>query len=225
VIDVAYTLRDLRGKLPVHPTRRWAKRNGVDTIVLHTTASDNQDPAKTALYHITPGKDNHISTKGCPAICYHDFITKTGTVFRCNNYRDWVWHAGLYNKRSIGVVMAFRGQDGHAPEAAQLKAAEEHITTLCLYLHVSPKRVIGHRECSGMFTILGNGSKRYRKTCPGMGVNLDMFRSTVASRMQRILTEKGLYDGLIDGIFGPKSTAALKMYVFDGQLAWMFNDI
>lgn len=209
---MAYRQVDIRRTIPKHPTRRWKKREAVDTIVVHTTASDNQDPNHTAQYHITPGPQNHISTKGSPGLCYHDFITKEGVVYHCNNYEDWTWHAGAYNKRSIGVVMAFRGQDGNPPCSRQMIALEEHLTILCLYIKIVPRNVIGHREIPGMWKLLGNGSKKYKKTCPGMGVSLDRLRQAVTLRLQRRLSAEGLYNGRIDGIWGPKSQAALESF-------------
>jgi N-acetyl-anhydromuramyl-L-alanine amidase AmpD len=212
-----YRLIDLRAKLPKHPTRRWKKRDTASYIVVHCTASDTQDPFITARYHIS--KKCHISPgKGCPGLCYSDYVTKDGTVFHCNDYQDITWHAGLYNKRSIGVVMAFRGQIGQTPTDAQYLALKQHLVILCLYLKIPPKNVIGHREVPGMFRILGNGSKRYRKTCPGMGVHLDELRKDITLRLQRRLAAEGLYSGRIDGLWGRKSRAALR--AFDPQKAW-----
>jgi len=203
---------DIRGLLPWHPKRRWAKRSRVDKIVLHTTASDNQDPFKTNAYHIRPGKQNHISRRGCPHIAYHDFITKNGTVYRCNSYDDWTWHAGIWNRHSIGIVMAFRGQDGNPPPEPQYKAAMERCTQLCLWFHILPKNVKGHREAPGIVIYLGHGRKKYRKTCPGMGVDLDEVRHEITLRLQRKLSAEGLYLGKVDGIFGPKSREALSRF-------------
>lgn len=200
---------DFRDKIPRHPTRKWKKRLSADTIIIHTTASDQQNPSVVARYHITPGPQNHISSKGCPSIAYHDFIDKFGTVYHCNDYDDWTWHARIYNKRSIGVVMAFRGQDHGLPYPDQYDALLKHTTKLCLFLHILPERVIGHREVPGMYMILGNGSIRYKKECPGLAVNMNKVRDEITRRLQRRLASLSLYTGKIDGLFGPKSKAAL----------------
>lgn len=204
--------RDIRDTIPRHPKRKWRTRDSADYIIVHTTASDTQDPNRTAKYHITPGKKNHISRKGCPSICYHDFITKDGIVYHCNDYTDITWHAGWYNKRSVGVVLAFKGQDGISPSPQQMEALEKHLVILCLYLKVLPVNVIGHREVPGMWKILGNGSKVYKKVCPGMGVDLDQLRRNVTGRLQRRLAAEGLYYGKIDHVFGLKSKAALRAF-------------
>jgi len=84
---------------------------------------------------------------------------------------------------------------------------------LCLYLKIYPKDVIGHREVPGMWTWIGKGSKKYKKTCPGMKVDLDKLRERLTKNLQRRLFAEGLYLGRIDGDFGPKSSKALKDFV------------
>jgi N-acetyl-anhydromuramyl-L-alanine amidase AmpD len=202
---------DIRNDLPRHATKKWKKRDKITHIIVHTTASDNQDPFKTARYHIS--SNNHISPGGCPGITYHDFITKEGIIYHCSDYQDWIWHAGLYNKHSVGVVMAFKGQvDIISPTEKQYDALLKHLVVLCLYFKVLPSNVIGHREVPGMFTILGKGSVKYKKTCPGMSVNLDRLRSEVTLYLQRRLAAEDLYHGKIDGIFGPLSQKALDAF-------------
>lgn len=206
---MSHKLVDFRKKIPQHKTKKWKTRTSVDSIVVHTSASNQQDPVQTALYHIGP---NHISKTGCPSLAYHDFITKNGIVYHCNDYEYSTWHAGLYNNRSIGIVLAFTGQTGEKPIESQLIALEEHLTILCLYLKILPENILGHREVPGYFTILGNGSKTYKKTCPGMGINLDELRKNITFRLQTRLQSEKLYRGKIDGIFGPKSITALKSF-------------
>jgi hypothetical protein len=79
-------------------------------------------------------------------------------------------------------------------------------------MKILPKRVIGHREVPGMWLLLGNGSKKYKKTCPGMGVNMNVLRGEVTRRLQRRLAAEDLYHGRIDGDFGKLSKAALKAF-------------
>lgn len=220
-----YSLVDIRATIARSKTRKWPRRNAsqIDTIVVHTSASDNQDPNKTAKAHIAPGPQNHISTKGCESIAYHDFITEEGIIYHCNDINAATWHCGIWNKRSIGVVMAFRGQDQHTdgtyakPTDPQWNALKHHLVVLCLYAGILPERIVGHREVPGMVTILGKGSKRYKKTCPGLGVDLDALRHEVTLQLQRRLIAEGLLAGQPDGIFGPKSKAALKLF---RQIVW-----
>lgn len=220
---MAHKIVDIRKTIPKHPTKKWKKRKTADTIVVHTTASDNQDPVKTALYHITPSKDNLLCKTGAPCLAYADYITKDGTLYHCNNYTDITWHAGLYNTRSIGVVVAYKGQDGIAPEPPQMKTLEEHLAFLCLYLHILPQSIIGHREVPGMFEIVGKGIKKYKKNCPGLAIDMDILRKTVAVRVQVLLAAKGLYKNKVDGLFGPKSKAALYAFKPSVPVDWVYG--
>ena len=203
---------DIRRTIPRHITRKWKTRSKADRIVVHTTASNNQDPNKTARYHVTPSENNHISKKGAPGLCYTDFITKTGTVYHCNDYQDITWHCGKWNTRSVGVVMAFKGQDGDSPEEAQYTALLEHLVILCLYLNIPPNHVIGHREVPGIMTILGNGSRKYKKKCPGMGINLDEMRKDLTGRIQRRLSCEGLYLSQITSVLDDQTKAAMNLF-------------
>jgi N-acetyl-anhydromuramyl-L-alanine amidase AmpD len=120
--------------------------------------------------------------------------------------------------------MAFRGQD-EAPTDIQYKTLIEHCVTLCLYMKILPKNVIGHREVPGMCIILGNGSKKYKKECPGMKIDLDKMRNEISCRLQRRLWSEELYNGKIDGIFGIESINALKAFnpFNNKQINWKVN--
>jgi len=222
---VARKIIDIRSSIPKHPTRRWQTRSTADKIIVHTSASDNQDPNKTARYHITPGPQNHISTKGAPGLCYADFITKEGVIYHCNSYQDITWHAGSYNTRSIGVVLAYKGQDKIPPVEAQYTALLEHLVILCLYLNISPENVIGHREVPGMFTILGNGSKKYKKVCPGMGLNLDKMRQELTARIQRRLSCENLYTGIISTNTNKQMKESMNLFIDQvrHQIKWKYS--
>tara|TARA_Y100000310_G_scaffold345057_1_gene461463 strand:+ start:1551 stop:2114 length:564 start_codon:yes stop_codon:yes gene_type:complete len=178
---------------------------------VHTTASNNQDPNKTARYHCTPSPTNHISKKGAPGLCYHDFITKNGTIFHCNDYNEITWHTKGQNGKGIGVTLAFRGQTGELPVAPQFQALIPHLAKLCLLFKVLPRNVKGHREASGM-AIFGKGPVRYKKKCPGMGVDMNVVRHLVTIRLQQLLKDHGYYRGIIDGAFGKNSRAALQAF-------------
>lgn len=205
-----YSIVNISDSIPRHPTMKWKTRGKITRIVVHMTGSDNQSPIKTARYHVTPGPGNHINKKGCPSLCYHDYIVKEGIVYHCNDYEFSTWHAGFYNKSSIGVVMAYGGND--FPPILQYDAMIQHVVYLALKFKVLPKNILGHREVPGMYTILGKGSVKYKKWCPGKAIDLVGMRKEIAMRMQRVLGSKGLYNGIIDGLFGKQSKAALEAY-------------
>ena len=206
--------QDLRDKLPRHPTRKWRTRKlpKIKTIVVHSTSSSNQDPFKTARYHITPGPQNHISKKGCPGVTYHDLITEDGTIYHCNNYLDIIWHAGWINTTSIGVGMMHGDVDRIPPTPIQFDTLMKYLVVCCLMFNIAPKNVIGHREVAGMYILLGNGSRKYQKTCPGLTVDMDKLRLDLTFRLQRKLASSGHYTSEVDGVWGKLSKDAMKRY-------------
>ena len=208
---------DIRRTIPKHPTRKWKTRSFVNRIVVHCTAATQQNPNMVARNHIKPGPQNHLSSKGAPGLAYHDFIDASGLVYHCNNYSDWTWHARSWNKTSVGVVIAYRG-DNTPPPSVQLNALARHLVRLCLFLKLPPNKVYGHREAPWMSTIVGKGSVRYKKVCPGMQIDLDNLRDMVSRGLQKRLKDLGLYTGAIDGVFGPKSLAALGRFDPQGAL-------
>lgn len=69
-------LVDYRTKLPRHKTRQNRRRECPDDVLgvcSHQSGSVNQDPVRTANYHVGP---NHVSSKGCPTLLYNFVITR-----------------------------------------------------------------------------------------------------------------------------------------------------
>ena len=94
----------------------------------------------------------------------------------------------------------------------------------CLTYKLNPEtQIVGHRELPAYFVLLGNGSKKYRKTCPGMLVDMDEFRTRVSKGLQLFLKSFMLYEGEIDGMFGAKSIQAL--YALDPVQAMVTKNV
>lgn len=219
---------DISGSLPRHPsgkayqTRDLSK---VNKIVVHCT-DRNWTLVKLAMYDITPyfvvdGKKiyNHIDKTGLPAITYHDIVMNNGKLYHTLGYEEISMHAGGYNTGSIAVALMYivtdpaTGKDTFAPSELAIKTLQRHLGKLCLQLGLTPDRIFGHRELMGTGWFLSaSGSKRLRKTCPGMQVDLDLLRTRAAKYMQLVLLVHGYYKGRIDGDFGPKSRAALALF-------------
>jgi len=197
---------NLLERLPWHKTKRWPRRrlSLVRGIALHCTGSGNQDPFVTNAYHISTAC--HISSGGIPRIAYHEFIDDEGTRYLCNEHHHRTYHCGLWNRWTLGVVMAGPGQR-EPPTVAQMQTTLGALVELCLRRGILPKKVRGHRE----WRLLA-GKKL--KACPGKYVNMDAVRLVVCVAMQQELRDVGLYFGGIDGKFGRKSKAALKRYVW-----------
>jgi hypothetical protein len=206
---------DIVGDLPVHPTKKYKLRelSDIKRIVVHTT-DWRTSPKTIAIFDIEP---NHISKTGCPAITYHEMVMDTGLVYHCLPFRQVSWHAGIWNPGSLALAMVFRvsdskGRDVHAPSENLLKTTQTRLGQLCLELGLTPDKVVGHRELKGTGWFFSKGSRRLRKTCPGLKVDLDLLRTNVAKYMQIILKLNGAYKGEIDGDFGPLSRGALTFW-------------
>lgn len=208
IIDLSYGLAK-------HPTKFYKERelSGIKRIVVHTT-DWGTSPKRIAEYDVKP---NHISKTGCPAITYHEMIGINGDPYKTLDYREISWHAGVWNASSLAIALCYKctnkeGEDVYKPKKRLLKALELRCGELCLKLGLTPFSVVGHRELKGTGWILFKGSKKLRKTCPGLHVDLNLLRINVARYMQIILGIHGLYTDAVDGMFGPKSMEALVLY-------------
>jgi hypothetical protein len=89
-------LADYRGVLPQHETKRFRKRKPEDIlgVCTHHSASHNQDPARTAAYHVGP---NHVSADGCPGLLYTLVISDKvcpEQVILANDLASATWSQG-----------------------------------------------------------------------------------------------------------------------------------
>lgn len=175
-------LHDISAVLPISrdPQRRDVAE--IDTIVLHCTAMPGWNVWDTARYHTGP---NHICAGGCPTIAYAYFVEEDGLLYRCLPHGVRSWHVGPWNDRAIGVCMAYEAGE-EPPPRVQLEAAAEMCAALAAELGLPPDRVLGHRELLGTGYVLEDGKSVQRKECPGLVVDMDEFRQTVASAMERL---------------------------------------
>ena len=95
-------LIDYRKELPKHETRRFRRRKAPADVLgscSHHSASRNQDPKRTARYHIMPG--SHVSEEGCPGLLYTFVISQTvepGKVLLANDLESITWSQGKSTK-------------------------------------------------------------------------------------------------------------------------------
>jgi len=206
---------DLSFSLARHQTKRYGHRDlhKIKRIVVHTTDWATS-PKRIAEYDIEP---NHISKTGCPAITYHEMIGVNGEPYKTLSYEEVSWHVGIWNTSSVGIALCYKctnkkGEDVYKPKKALLKTLHARCGEMCLKFGLTPDRVVGHRELKGTGWILYKGSKKLRKTCPGIHMNLREVRKDVARYMQIVLGINGFYTDVVDGIFGPISTESLVRY-------------
>lgn len=174
-------LHDISPILPVSRDPEPRDAAMIDTIVLHCTAMPGWNVWETARYHTGP---NHICDEGCPTIAYAYFVEPDGLLYRCLDGGIRGWHVGPWNDRSIGVCMAYEGADAQPP-AIQLEVAAEMCAALALEHGLPADRVRGHRELEGTGYVVEGGERVQRKQCPGLAVDLDEFRRSVAAAMER----------------------------------------
>jgi hypothetical protein len=207
---------DVSADLPRHATKKHKTRalSGIKRIVVHTT-DWVVTPKDLAEYDIGP---NHISDTGCPGITYHEMITESGILFKTLPWEEVSWHAGIWNPGSLAIALVYKvsnseGVDTYAPFPQALQTLQTRAGDIFLELGLTPDKLVGHRELKGTGWFWSKGSKRLRKTCPGLKVDMDLLRANCAKYMQILLKCAHHYDGKIDGDFGPKSRAALEAHV------------
>ena len=194
------------------------RKNEASGLILHCTASETATSKEVATWHTTPGKNNHLSKYGAPEIAYHFFINKSGVIEKTLLLDKISWHAGGFNTNNLGVVLQYSGY--------KELPLEQYRATICLLSHLilgaslstrgnplTPDDIRGHRELLGTgFRLLGGGKKALMKVCPGLMINLDSLRKDMAFETQRLLKDKSLYLGRIDGIWGPLTKRAARQW-------------
>jgi N-acetyl-anhydromuramyl-L-alanine amidase AmpD len=155
---------NLIGSLPKNPKKRWARRSidDIKGIILHQAICSKCSTRGIAKYHTKASPRNHISKSGAPGICYHWTIGYDGTIYRCNEFEDIVWHAGVreYNKHALGICVlgdfngpTYKGKDIR-PTNKQLESVKFLIGDL--YRSFNLEYVKGHNEI-----------KKNKVNCPG----------------------------------------------------------
>lgn len=158
-------LKDLRPSLPVHPSRRYDRRQLSqirEIIVHHTAGPDTQTPEAIARYHVQPG--NHICADGCPGIGYHFLIDSRGTAYQVNDLENVSYHVSGHNTTGIGISLI-----GTFDDAAPAQAQYQTLIRLIRWINRKLGRYLeihGHREFSN-------------KSCPGWMVDIDDIRADI----------------------------------------------
>jgi len=169
--DLEPTIYNVINVLPWHSGnekypegRKWSKRtvSNIDSIIVHQAASTGTIEAINK-YHITPTHDrdhdgtiaawerNHISPDGCPHICYHFVIGKSGRLYQANKVSDLVWHTKGKNSTAIGVLVlgdfagpSYKGKE--VPTPPQLRSLKRLLDLLTNRYSISKLNVKGHCE-------------------------------------------------------------------------------
>jgi len=210
---------DVRNTLSRHPTKTFAKRTRSEIqggCVHHTGGGD--DPYSTARYHVGP---NHISDTGCPALCYAFYIDKRGIIYWANDLEEITWSQGSHsaNRNYLAIVCGgdFSKDSPPFDQILSLLVFWGHLTgaimdyrlprELYAAIKCPPEALYGHHnfgkpECPGIvYQTLVNSIREH------------LHRLVTIEDWQQKLNDAGASPLLIvDGVWGPKSEAALKIF-------------
>ena len=155
-----------------HKSRTWSKRplSKINKIVVHQSLTTGSLTGINS-YHIKPGKDNHISPKGAPHICYHYAIDQKGVVHQCNHLSSLVWHTKGQNTSGIGIVVLgnFEGptyKGTNSPTDTQIKNTNRLIDLLLKKtdIKIESSEIYGHADFG-------------KENCPGNKVYTECVES------------------------------------------------
>ncbi|MGG1879352.1 N-acetylmuramoyl-L-alanine amidase [Paenibacillus cisolokensis] len=156
---------DLRGKLPIHKTKRYNTRRLTDirSIAIHHSLTLTGSPEAFANYH--------VNTNNWPGIAYTFVVQRDGTVYKCWDPEMVTYHVGNSNKHALGICLVgdFRSQ---RPTPAQYQAALELVRQLRKAIPTA-QQVEGHSEYPGYSW----------KACPV--INMNTFRDDLDQIRER----------------------------------------
>ena len=211
-------IQNMISTLPWHPTRRWGVRQVtvINKIVVHQELGE-ADVEAVNNYHIKP---NHISSKGCPHLCYHFAIRKNGEIIQANELSSITWHCKGQNTQAVGIMMVgnFDGpgydMGTSEPNKEQIKALDFLIDYLLKSLKLDNQDIYGHYHYG-------------KPACPGHKLQdyVEKRRANIAStddekvkvkksvkEVQKRLNQLGFAAGVEDGIHGIKTLAAVRKF-------------
>ena len=217
-------ITNLIEQLPWHPNRRWSKRslNRIDKIIVHQELGEGT-VEQVNNYHITA--PNHISSKGCPHICYHYCIRKDGEVVQANDLSSITWHCKGENSTAIGIMLVgnFNGP-GYSlgtsePTEAQKTSLKGLVDHLLSGFSLTKQDVYGHYhfgkpECPG-YTIQEWVEATRNEIIETIAANNIPMET---KEVQKRLNQLGYGVGKVDGIHGIRTASAIRKFQTDSGL-------
>ncbi|MCR8658974.1 peptidoglycan recognition protein family protein [Paenibacillus endoradicis] len=188
---------DLRGKLPVHKTKKYNIRKASDirSLAIHHSLTLSGSAQAFATYH--------VNTNGWPGIAYTYVIDKNGTINQCLDHTTIGYHVGNSNKHALGICMVgdFRTQ---IPTESQYKSVLELVRWL-QYQLPNATNVLGHSQYPGYSW----------KACPV--ISMDKLRLNVVKGDDVDMTEAERKE--IDSLKQLVSAQANTIRLFEKQVA------
>lgn len=196
--------QDLRTYL-VRQEKRYDQRKSIMSVkhlIVHCSGNVNLTAQKCAQYHTTPSPNNHLSTKGAPAIAYHWWIDPEGKLYKCLDEKEISWHAKGWNEKSLGICLQYDGANERLP-LAQENTLSYFLAMYSFAMDIKPENILGHRELEGTgfiwFLAQKHREKRLKKVCPGLKINLDNLREEVKMLRESLSSVK--FTGGINNLF------------------------
>lgn len=190
-------IRDLVEKIPRNPnyTSIPMRRSGPSMIVWHCDDAPNWDVWDVVKYDLRP---NHISPRGCPVPTYAYWIGRTGRIYKIAQEAYVTWHAGVsrINRiryripdwNAVSVAICFAHDPDSEPDLTPEQYESGHLLSAWMAVRrdIQSGNVKGHRELA----VTGYDPKtgKLRKTCPGLGIDLDAVRRNVRDLKLRLLS-------------------------------------
>lgn len=146
-------ITNLIHELPWKKGASWKKRTifDIEKVYVHHSGVNGGNIFKHNYYHISPG--NHISSAGCPHVCYHLYIDMDGDVSQCNYLTDITWHIGADNDVSIGILVEgnfinTKTNTGSRinPTIHQLVSLKKLLRMLEKFPNVERENILAHEE-------------------------------------------------------------------------------
>ncbi len=217
-------ITNLIEELPWHPNRRWSKRslNRINKIIIHQALGEGS-VEQVNNYHITA--PNHISSKGCPHICYHYCIRDNGEVVQANDLSSITWHCKGENSNAIGIVVIgnFQGPGyslgTQGPTDAQMDSLKGLVDYLLSGFSLSKQDVYGHfhfgkPECPGYVIQKWIEETRNEVITAIAAKKIPLTIEEVQERLNKL----GYAVGKVDGIQGIKTAASIRRFQADNGL-------
>jgi hypothetical protein len=190
------------------PLRNVSTTNCIDKIVFHCTDAPSWSPDRLSSFF--------VDEKEFPICSYHYYVMKE-YIYHMVGENVITYHAAPWNSKSVSFSIDYFATEFEkmkvAPDMDIMQNAINTATYLCFKFRIT--NIVGHRELQNTGWFFDKQDhKVLRKTCPGLMINLDEFRSDVIRQIQRLANVNFNATLAEDGIAGPATNNFLSQIFF-----------